>query len=560
MTLPTVLDVLDNAFGGRPPEAPDELAEAVELLEQFWRALTPRAPNDPQLRLRGLGMTGPWSIPATAGCRDHDDLLEYLHPSDAATRRSAAALLITAEALVDTDPLSSTAAWFSSEEARANPTFGELMLRHWDQVQRARPLIEGGLLHLVPVAPVDMEYLSNVVQDEGDGWYSRFSGWEASEQIRLRHDVETARRSFASIVPTTNRIWSFLVAVGALQIAPSARLSDANVAAAFAAASLPILDGLDMATMVKVHRDDAFTDFREALREVASGISTLPIDADYEHETKALFQAHVDQKLRQLTSAVSRSRTLRRALSDEPVRVMIGASAGVGWAEVAGKPPRDAVVLALLGAIGNVGFAAIRKPRPDSATAVLALIAGDTKGKGAQVTTRIDGTRWSRLPEEWPGRPVEPSPEELERRRVLERRRRRAEEQARARTQDKVRRSLEAGGTVPLADGSGEAVGKLCVHERDGMFVLALHGNLVFDVRQTVEAALRLIDEPHRSLVIDLAGVTSIDSAVFSCLIGLHVRSVTRCQTVVVVCPAGELRAELEGLGLLPFRTVVRGS
>src|SRR4051812_38239424 len=90
----TVLDVMDSAFGGRPPETPAELERAVELLEGFYRTWPAPPLEGGELRFRAVKDDGlDWRVPSAAAGRDSDDLVR-LGSWSHGKKATAAALLL----------------------------------------------------------------------------------------------------------------------------------------------------------------------------------------------------------------------------------------------------------------------------------------------------------------------------------------------------------------------------------------------------------------------------------------------------------------------------------
>jgi hypothetical protein len=386
----TILDVLDNAFGGRPPRTFPEVEELLDRLDTFWKQSQPSARQDDEIRLMSVGdIASGWVLSAAAACiepievygrmPDKEDVLEASNAS--------AALLLTADRVACTDPLFRQTWYYRGEEnVLGLPDFYyDQAVRfandYWNQVHQARPLIEAGLLMIVP-SDGNVEAAQGAMRAfawEGAYTYSGESIDDVIEQNRVDAYLAAASYADAALVPVgefSSLYWEELIRHGAIaKPSRSGRLTEPRIAAALAHASIPVLYGLDASTFVRVHQEeDAFASWREGLRQAGRSIASLPTDRHFETESRAIFQDFLNTTQAATRRALSRSAALRSALRDEPMQAALGAIATGGAAAAMGQSVSAVAVSAATGAASRIGYAAVRRPRPEGAAAVIALL------------------------------------------------------------------------------------------------------------------------------------------------------------------------------------------
>ena len=422
MRATSVLDVIDNwrIAQGIDDDAPlgrldqDLLSALVREIDAFYATASPVTDREMIHLIPAL-----WTVRKAPGLASravsHTDTtisaLGFDDPNQAhLLRRAYAASLVCGDVVYDWDPLTprirlvALAGALLSEERRAEiknldvdydpenlPSRSGSTLERWilrqlgppaardkaaidrvyHEVKDMRPLLESGVLVMIPspFLPHDPAFLELPEQHDFSTMATRTARAQGVSIVPLETDVTCSQ-------PRKN----------------STGTADVNtkVATSLAIADLPILSGLSAATLAAIHRDEeAFVEWRAALRVAARQIYTLANDDNLEREARSIYEDLLLPRINALKRTVSRTTALRQALRDEPVRAAFGAIFSGGAAVAAGLSPAATLMSASAGAAANIAYAGLHRPGQAGADAVLQLLMRDPKkGQRSDDTTR----------------------------------------------------------------------------------------------------------------------------------------------------------------------------
>lgn len=348
------LDILETFFENdrrRVLEATaDELAELFALVANYFDQWAPPklVAGETRLHLNLRAFRGhiPGALPSAAVSYEAGDLGRFVDEGDAdivrMLRRTCSGPLLYADRVVDLDPLSF---WVHDRDtAPAHPGSIWLIADAWEAMSRVAPLLDSGALILCPI-PTDPEMA--LVQEQIQQLSSpgaRLLTWYDGVALL------TAHRSHAT-VPTMP--WSAveqLAALAAESVRPSAR--DQIVIEALQVIDLPLLTDLPVKVFADIRESEpAFAAWRTELRTMSRLLPDTPGDPErFEREARSLFDDVFIPRVDEVKNAISRSRALRDAAKEQPVRTSLGAVAAGGVA--AATSGSIGVALASAGAAG----------------------------------------------------------------------------------------------------------------------------------------------------------------------------------------------------------------
>jgi hypothetical protein len=368
---PTVLDVVDNLTDGQPLDAIGRrrvsVAETIEAVQDFYSEWSPPVAEPGEIRV----------LPATRSYRGYILMpISAVELSDARLnamdeayegdgyvardlRRIATGALLYADSVVELDPLS-----FLLHDPHGE-TDVAAVLAAVHAVLRLRPLIEAGLLILAPVG-------GNTTWDEDSRAASRISDrLNRMEMAHMFAALRVAAEVDASVIGTTACSWKLMER--AIAATPLDHSSGANVMAGLATVELPMLAGISLQTLVEVHSDEcAFADWRAELRNASRLIGA---SVDHEHfaiEAREVFEDLLEPRAQAVCRAMSRSAALRKAVTEQPLQVALGAAFASAVAASAGLPVGGAALSAAGGALGRIAAAALHLPSPSGSSRIIA--------------------------------------------------------------------------------------------------------------------------------------------------------------------------------------------
>lgn len=372
-----VLDEFDWTYQpGRfaDPEIAADLVDAVAVHYSHWR---PPERGQDEIRLmtdlrpyRGWALQAAETAVLSDGTIDRADIA-YAGDGHILTmmRRAMSGLMLYGDRVVDVDPLSFEPYMGGGHEHRVPEILRGLA--------RIGPLVDAGLIVLAPLQDQSIE----LSRDEE----SRFLEWmrahfpdhpKASSRSGLWYfwdALRTAKASAATLVPLHDWEWYYLAfLVGDRSSTESEVL---RVVTALAQIDLPMFVGIDTRTWMKVHDgEDAFHDWRAALRQASQTIQIEAVETDFVTVAQAVFEDLLLPQVRSLNRSVSRSKALTEALKEAPLRVTLGALFGAAGGAAVGRPLTGAAVSSAVSATSNVAHAVIRRPKPAGAQAILSLL------------------------------------------------------------------------------------------------------------------------------------------------------------------------------------------
>ena len=255
-----------------------------------------------------------------------------------------------------------------------------------------RPLIESGTLiiagqpdfepALAEVSDAERVRFGDQLMDvEKETNFYWDAVWNYSQleyaMVRLNMELAHANRADATIVPTASWHWQY-VAFREQRLLHGRSGADVaiRIASGLAHADLPLLTGLTPDVVVRIRKEEeAFAEWRNALRTAARTISSLESEDTFAAEAREVFGDLLESKVADLRRVTSRSRALRGALTEQPLRVALGAAFSSAAGVALGTQPSAAVVVgAAATGLANLAYAAIRPQRPTGAAAILDLL------------------------------------------------------------------------------------------------------------------------------------------------------------------------------------------
>lgn len=383
----TVLDVMDSASGGK--NFPKALArghidclEFLESVSEFYRLRKSQLPSQDEIRIHPITreLRG-WSyVPAAAVLLDSADIekAELAWPGDGPMLewlgRIYASAFLCADVVVELDPFSFLAQEVKEVRNLRMPLLRLTVARAAYLVESMRPLIENGVLYLVPL-PKDDDW------DEKNSMAARRLAKDCGRTdlnlhaLYLFSALRVAETSESLVLPVWPATWVLLERISSEVSRPGAPL-DLQIAASLAEVKFPWLTGLSARTLVRIHQEEeAFVEWRGALRQANRLISSTPSSADFAAEARLAVEDALIPQIRVAQDALSRSRILRHALQDLPTRATLGAVAVGSASALTGGSVSAAVASSVAGAFGaSVAPAVSRRVPGGSARVVFELL------------------------------------------------------------------------------------------------------------------------------------------------------------------------------------------
>ncbi|HTB49678.1 MAG TPA: hypothetical protein VK701_01750 [Solirubrobacteraceae bacterium] len=391
--LHTVIDVLDNALDGDLTServhqlSLAEIHDLYESVNDFYDAWDPAPPPDGALRTH----LGGW----VARCPDHgaardllnsallyahevvvyDPLAAYFQPGRSRLRPLPAVRGIGIDIQASSVHLEATAGYERfADELDAHHTNLSAAVR---QVAQLAPLIRSGAVLLVPhlrlvlarqdaihtavrhmikddeyrallASPIDRPPLT---QDDGTRVsFSVAAPRTRSDQLMqeagdaayyLARTLAVAGAAGASYLPPSGTEWALyeqrLRVLGQTLRRETRR--DLYVAPALSSSDLPLLHALDPSTLVAARaQEEAFEDWRTALRRATQHIRTLPSDGEeFVSEARDVLADELGPVSKEVAQATRRSKVLADSAKDSWLRIACGAATTGSVAVAAGS-------------------------------------------------------------------------------------------------------------------------------------------------------------------------------------------------------------------------------
>jgi hypothetical protein len=159
----------------------------------------------------------------------------------------------------------------------------------------------------------------------------------------LNKTLAVASAAHALYMPPSATDWAIYEARVAAAARELKRVNDLDlkVLAALHSSRLPLFEGIELATVSRAREDDdAFGEWRAALRRAARGLQHLPVEgAAFEADSRQLLEDELAPAQKAVEKDATYFRRLRQASPDASVRLVAGAAgAGVAAAAVGGPP------------------------------------------------------------------------------------------------------------------------------------------------------------------------------------------------------------------------------
>jgi hypothetical protein len=382
-----VFQLLDDLTGGRGPSAFLDMAdlEIYECNDQIkehyvaWEA-PPREPNELRVHPATMSTRNFHRLPSTAIAVSDNRMAEMTFGVEPSTtvleslRRSACGALLYADRVVEIDPLTH----FSCEGYRFWPEevarFREHFYASARLLEQARPLIESGVIILVPDPGAerwisdDFQAATELLGIEGRHpwpgipWHN--APLEVTATAAALYDLRVAAAADAITLGIDESSWRAIAV--AIQSGPDAPDAHVTVAAGVGYADLPFLTGIPIDVVGRLRtEEDAFREWRQGLRSAARLLRYLPSEREFREEAKGVFEDYLQPRAAAVRQSVSRSRALRSALRDEPLRAAFGAVASYGLGATLGLPMSGVLIGAAGGALGGIAATVSRQHVPE---------------------------------------------------------------------------------------------------------------------------------------------------------------------------------------------------
>jgi hypothetical protein len=291
-------------------------------------------------------------------------------------RRTVTGPLLYSDQYLDVDPLS-----FEKYMGGFSPW---RILDGIMQLQDVRPLVEAGILVLAPMIDVEDkgDQVDHAFEDylRKNGFKKHLEDARASRRMDrwyLRSALLTAGVGEASLVPKFPYEWRYLTFLMD-QTRPTGG-APTRVAAALMNIELPMFSGIPAKTFVNIHeQEDAFVEWRRALRVAARTIQRECTEAGFEKEAREVYLDLLVPRGEAVARTTNRSKSLRALAKDQPITVALGATFGLAAGMVASQTLSQAAVTATVSAIANsltsISLSAIKREQLTGADAIISMI------------------------------------------------------------------------------------------------------------------------------------------------------------------------------------------
>jgi hypothetical protein len=408
MSAPPILDVVDEFYTPRDLRSLErripELKARLRDVDENW---SPPARRDDEIRLLpGLAVLHESEVVVSsalgtaAGREILDEMSMYpryeisgLMQSLTAHSRAYAASFLYADAVVE--PL------FAGLLQERGAPDGDHRNQAWNaldvmqalgNLDQMRPLIAQGALVLAPPLVDDQglltlarqqteefgEYLMARERELGFYWDGLWTFEDLTDQLYdVLRLIRIAAWADATFVPCEVWQWPYVTYLGSriASLRRDASPTSLTVTAGLASVDLPILRNIPPSTLVKIRsEEDAFVQWRLALRDAARLIKTHAGSAGFEAAAKEIFEDFLVAKTLEVRRATSRSRVLRSAAEEQALRVTLGVVFGSVAGLVVGGSVLESVGAALVAALTNLAYAGLQPSRIEGPAAVVSFL------------------------------------------------------------------------------------------------------------------------------------------------------------------------------------------